>query len=56
MTTTIEIKPDFLQQKKHLLYINFSYHTALFINISEAIAQITEDDIFGWFAHCGLFI
>jgi hypothetical protein len=24
--------------------------------ITEAIAQITEDDIFGWFAHCGLFI
>jgi transposase len=24
--------------------------------ITEAIAQITEDDVFGWFAHCGLFI
>ena len=24
--------------------------------ITSAIAQITEDDIFGWFAHCGLFI
>ena len=24
--------------------------------ITEAIAQITEDDTFGWFAHCGLFI
>ena len=21
-----------------------------------ANAQITEDDVFGWFAHCGLFI
>ena len=24
--------------------------------ITLAIAQITEDDVFGWFAHCGLFI
>ncbi len=24
--------------------------------ITEAIAQITEEDVFGWFAHCGLFI
>ncbi len=24
--------------------------------ISEAIALLTEDDVFGWFTHCGLFI
>ncbi|MDE5074101.1 MAG: transposase [Trichodesmium sp. St5_bin8] len=24
--------------------------------ISEAIAQITEDDAMGWFEHCSLFI
>jgi hypothetical protein len=25
-------------------------------NITEALAQITEDDVFGWFTYCGLFI
>lgn len=24
--------------------------------ITDAIAEITEDDVFGWFAHCGLLL
>lgn len=29
---------------------------ALDIAITEAFSQITENDIFNWFEHCGLFI
>jgi transposase len=42
--------------KQFLRSIEARTRIALDRAMTEAINYITEDDIFGWFSHCGLFI